>query len=67
MGGESPDEVLDSTGAGLANAVREPRHTPVALDCASRNDMMLPKLGLHIVEFAEANSRFSMLIGSRGQ
>ncbi len=56
--GGPPDAVLDPTQAGVVSAVREPRRTPVALDCAKRNDIMRAEARLHIVELAEGNSRF---------
>jgi hypothetical protein len=39
----------------------------VALNCAKRDDMILSGAGLHIVELAEANSRFSELMSGKDQ
>jgi hypothetical protein len=39
----------------------------VALDCAKRGNMMPPVAGLHIVELAEVNPRFSGFLSKRGQ
>jgi hypothetical protein len=45
----------------------EPRHSPVAVDCAKRDSIMLPIDGLHIVVLAEANSGFSGSLSGSGR